>query len=559
MTRAPKVRALIALVAVTFAVVASVPTAIALEVGLSGKHAGTTFQTNGIDSVVADIAYRSTTGSSGTSAPKNRTLEGTSWSAATEQPTAGSSIRAVRMAWSPVKADERILVTQSSDGGIDAYVCNTTCNVTNDIGQVWSTAPGTPERRFDLAYEQVSGGALLVYGVDSSDPTQDIAYRTYSGGTWSAEQYLDDAVETSDVEYTLIILASKGGSDQVGLLGADTTNNDVNAWIWDGGAFGSFVEINAGAENPDEYQAAIAWESGSGNLVAVSVDAGTADCRYKEFTSDWSVDTTITCGNTSPVRWLSLKANPVSTAHDMVLAVGDNGADLSTVYWDGTAWGALVSQDTAMDFSNSRSFDFAWEATGSKGVLVWGTRSGQITYSAFTAPSTWGAATDTGMGTNTHRWVQLRANTAPVQGGPKILGAVLENGANDLGAISWDGTNLTVAGASVFTADTGTSTYESFDLEPRAASGGFTLNLFGGQTLNLFGFQIGLTTFIALVAGVVGLVFVLVWMRSRRRRGPSDHKSKSSSRGVRNRARQSDSGAEPEADIENEVEDERDA
>ena len=389
MTRARMVRALVALVAISFAVLAAAPAALALEVTLNSQHARATVQVNGIDSVVAEIVYRSNTGLNGTSAPKNRTLDGSSWTAAAEQATAGSSIRAVRMAWSPVTADERIFVTQSSDGWLDAYVCNTTCIVTNDIGQVWSTAPGTPERRFDVAYEQLSGGALLVYGVLSSNTTRDIAYRTYSGGAWSAEQYVDDAGETTDVQYTLIILASKRSGDQIGLVGADTTNNDVNAWIWDGGAFGSFVEVNAGAENPDEYQAAIAWESGSGNLVAVSVDSGTADCRSRQFTSDWSADTIFTCGGTSPVRWLSLKPNPVSTADDMVLAVGDNGADLSTVYWDGAAWSALVSQDPGIDFTNARSFDFAWEDTGSKGLLIWGTRSGQITYSAFTAPSTW--------------------------------------------------------------------------------------------------------------------------------------------------------------------------
>jgi len=49
----------------------------------------------------------------------------------------------------------------------------------------------------------------------------------------------------------------------------------------------------------------------------------------------------------------------------------------------------------------------------------------------------------------------------------RILGAVLEATANDLGAIKWDGTTFTVIGASTFTADTGTSTYESFELEYR--------------------------------------------------------------------------------------------
>jgi len=544
MARVPPAGILVALIVVSLSVLATVPSARAAESPPRDSQAGPAPRPNAADSVIAEIAYRSTSGSTGASAPKNRSLEGSSWTAATEQATAGSSIRAVRMAWSPVTADERIFVTQSTDGGLDAFVCRPTCNVTNDIGQVWSTAPGTPERRFDLAYESVSGAALLAYGVDSTDPTQDIAYRTYAGGAWSAEQYLDDPTDSSDVEYSLVILAARGGNDQIALLGADTTNDDVNAWIWDGGAFGSFVEVNAGAENPDEYQAAIAWESGSGHLLAVSVDAGTADCTSREFTSNWTVATTVPCGSSSPVRWLSLKPNPNLTAQDMVLAVGDNGNDLNTVYWDGTAWGAPVSQDTGIDFNNARSFDFAWEASGGRGVLAWGTAPGWITFSTFLAPNTWGNATDVSMGSSTHRWVQLRTNTAPVPGGARILGAVLENGANDLGAVSWDGTNLTVAGASVVTADTGSSTYESYDLQPRVTSSGFTFNLFGGGTINLFGFQIGLTTLLALVAGVAALIVLLAWRRrSRHGRAPSQRKSRSSRRS----SRRSGAGSPPPA------------
>src|SRR5207249_11276280 len=152
----------------------------------------------------AAIAYRSNTGSSTVNSAKTRTWDGTAWSAESEQATAGSPIRAVRMAWSPTDANTRISVTESDDGWLDAYVCTPTCTVTNNIGQVWSTAPGTPERRFDVAYENTSGDALLVYGVLSTDPTHDIAYRTYSGGSWGAEQYLDDTGRGTDVQYTQI-------------------------------------------------------------------------------------------------------------------------------------------------------------------------------------------------------------------------------------------------------------------------------------------------------------------------------------------------------------------
>ncbi|TLZ59602.1 MAG: hypothetical protein E6K13_09580, partial [Methanobacteriota archaeon] len=415
----------------------------------------------------ATAAYRSITGTNTVNSPKTRIWDGSAWSAETEQATAGSPIRGVRMAWSPIVSGTRTIVTVSDDGWLDAYVCTPGCTTTNNIGQVWSAAPGTPQKRFDVAYEQLSGDVLLVYGVLSASATRDLAYKTYSGGSWSAEQYIDDTAHATDIQYSLVLLASKKGSDQIGLLGGDTTNSDVNAWIWDGSSFGSYVEITPNAQNPDQEEGAIAWESNSGELLAVSAQSGSTSIVSRQFTTSWSATVTVGCADRDPVHWLALKANPLSTANDMVLVTGDDNPQLSTCYWTGSAWANAHLQIGGASTS-ARNFDFAWEDTGNKGLLVYGASSGQITRKTFTAPDTWGAATNTAMGSNGHPWVQLRTNPFPGAGATKILGAVMETTVDSLGAIKWDGTTFTVIGASTFTADAGTPTYESFDLEYRA-------------------------------------------------------------------------------------------
>ncbi len=418
------------------------------------------------------IGYRSNTGTDTVNSPKTRTWDGLSWSAETEQSTSGSSIRLVRMAWSPVSSTTRIVATLSDDGWIDAYVCTPACTVTNNIGQTWSAPPGQPQKRFDLAYEQVSGDALLVYGVLSTDTTRDIAYRTFVSGVWGAEQYLDDTGHSTDIQYSLIRLASRQGSDQIGLVGGDDTDDDANAWIWDGSAWGSSTEITATAENPQREQAAIAWESSSGHLLAVAVDGTNPEnIVSKEYTTTWSGTSTLRCaGVGNNIRWLSLKPNPVATANDMVLAAGENANGLYTCYWTGSAWANLNTHDTAIDAAGTRVFDFAWESSGSKGLLVWGTTAGVITYRTFAAPNTWGITTNVAMGTNVHAWVSLRTNPLPQPGAATIVGAVMETTANDLGEIRWDGTTFTVTGASAFTADTGTTAYDSFDLACQATN-----------------------------------------------------------------------------------------
>src|SRR5216117_3211460 len=424
------------------------------------------------------IAYRSNTGTNTVSSPKTRSWDGSSWGSEGEQSTATSPIRAVRVAPSPMSSSWRIIVTESDDGWLEAYVCTPTCTVTNNIGQVWSTAPGTPERRFDVAYENTSGDALLVYGVLSTDPTHDIAYRTYSGGSWGAEQYLDDPGHATDVQYTQIDLASKKGSDIIGMIGGDDTFDEANAWIWDGTAWGSYTQITGTMQSPNYRQVALAWESSSGNLLAVAAVASSNDIISKEYSASWSGTSQFTCasgsGMTKHTYWISLKANPLPTANDAVLGLVQENYDLNTCYWTGSAWANWVQHDTDYDAVQTRAFDFAWENSGSKGLLVWGTSrttgGGQVTYKTFTAPNTWGAQSNAAMGSGFDQWVQLRTN--PFSGTVKILGAVLDSN-RLLGALKWDGSTFTVIGANTFSADDGaTAAYESFDLRYRATIDG---------------------------------------------------------------------------------------
>jgi hypothetical protein len=411
----------------------------------------------------ADIAYRSNTGASTVNGPKTRAWDGSTWTGETEQPTAGSPLRAVRMAWSSTSSTARIVVTESNDGWLDAYVCTPACTVTNNVGQVWSTAPITSEIRFDIAYEPLSGEALLVYHKEGGTGSQDIAYRTHNGGGWSAEQYLDDAGHVAHVVYSLIKLAAKNGTDQIGMIGGDDTNNHVNAWIWDGSAWGSSTEITAAANPPNHEEVAIAWETNSGHLLAVAAE--TAQIRSKEYTTSWSSSVAYAFGGINPMERLSLKPNPAG--NDMVIAASTDGDDMGTAYWTGAAWANGISHETEPD-NGGRSFDFAWEPTGSKGLLVWGSNSyaaGQIRRKTFTAPSTWSGPTIVTMGANSHPWVQLRTNPSPGVGATKILGAVMEATALDLGGITWDGATFTVIGASTFSPDVGTALWESFELE----------------------------------------------------------------------------------------------
>src|SRR5207237_9226100 len=138
---------------------------------------------------------------------------------------------------------------------------------------------------------------------------------------------------------------------------------------------------------------------------AVSAVASSNDITSKEYSTSWSVTSQFTCasgsGMTKHTYWLSLKANPLATANDMVLGLVQENYDLNTCYWTGSAWANFVQHDNDYDAVQTRAFDFAWENSGSKGLLVWGTSrttgGGQVTYRTCPAPKTWGSQSNAAM------------------------------------------------------------------------------------------------------------------------------------------------------------------
>ncbi|TLZ40487.1 MAG: hypothetical protein E6K19_09275, partial [Methanobacteriota archaeon] len=154
------------------------------------------------------------------------------------------------------------------------------------------------------------------------------------------------------MQYTQIDLAPKKGSDTIGMIGGDDTFDEANAWIWDGSAWGSYTQITASMQSPNYRQVALAWESSSGNLLAVAALATPSDIISKEYTTTWSGTSTFTCSSgkgQDQTFWLSLKANPLASANDMVLGLVQDNYDLNTCYWTGSAWATWVQHDIDYD------------------------------------------------------------------------------------------------------------------------------------------------------------------------------------------------------------------
>ena len=212
---------------------------------------------------------------------------------------------------------------------------------------------------------------------------------------------------------------------------------------------------------------AVAYEQTSGRAWTAVGSGTTANTFTMRSQTAGSWNATTESPNIGGVpNWCTLKADPSS--NKLMLVSVDGSADLNVVYYSGAGswivnYGGFT-EDALVDTIAQRCADFAWEPTGSKGLIVWGTTTNKINYQAFSGTS-WGTASEPAMGTHEHPWVQLRTNPRSTVGGVKILGAVLEATAEDIGAISWDGSTFTIIGTNTISSDTTVITYECFDVE----------------------------------------------------------------------------------------------
>ena len=404
--------------------------------------------------------------------PKGQTWDGASWGSQSEMTSADSPVRFVRSIARPIAdgVSENIVVTSSDDGFLDAYVWDGNIwTTTNDVGK-----PGTgvnSYRCFDVAYEKDSGRALLVYSKGTT--SNEIGYKIWTvDGGWGSEQLLNLPYTSGKVRWVSLASSSAARSgtaddNEIALIYLDS-NKDVFGYVWTGLVWyemGATSVWDASAASAAEECIAVTYEQSTGEAMFIWADSVSTDFYYKTWDGSTLSENTLldipTAGGVG--NWMTLKADPSSD--DLFFLSIDGGSDLNTAYWNGNDWVVHFGHDSGVDSNAQRCADFAWEPSGGKGLLVYGTANGQITYKTFSAPNTWGSSINTAMGTYKHPWVQLETNTRFSSGDVMILGAILEANVLDLGSIQWDGTTFTVQGTSTFSADVGIVKYESFSLD----------------------------------------------------------------------------------------------
>lgn len=120
----------------------------------------------------------------------------------------------------------------------------------------------TSSRAFDIAYEQVSGEALVAYAKGASE---DVFFRTWTGGTPDPEQILDMPLGKP---LRWIALAARPGSDEIALLVIDD-DRQLAAAMWTGAGFTAVKVLDTDLEAADFEAAAVTFLPLSGAALVV--------------------------------------------------------------------------------------------------------------------------------------------------------------------------------------------------------------------------------------------------------------------------------------------------
>jgi hypothetical protein len=150
------------------------------------------------------------------------------------------------------------MVAAFSTSGLSVYHAESN-DWQSDLVQPLAVA--NPARRpFDLAYQQASGNAMLVY----ADNLGSLSYRTRTELGWSDPAPV--TTPTSEVEW--VDLFSHPTSDEVTLLYADV-DSVLTATVWDGSAWSTTQLLESSLRIRDWQNFAGAYESASGDFLAV--------------------------------------------------------------------------------------------------------------------------------------------------------------------------------------------------------------------------------------------------------------------------------------------------
>ncbi len=383
--------------------------------GSRGVSGGVTVAT---DAEEAMIVY----GEGNESTPRFRQWDGSTWGDEGSLLSIGSTLRWV-VTQAGTTREEYVAATLGSNSNVRAQVFS--LGSWDNIVTLTTDISNTGARGFDLAYETVSGNAMVAYCDGGSDPS----YRLWDGSSWSGATTIPTSLG-ADCEW--IDLASNPQSNEIVMVVRDSSGDPYEAQVWDGSTWGNATTF--GDSRVSAYSGQSVEFTESGSQAVVVTPSGNPPGRFTYNVWDgtaWSGDDTEAINGR--LHWSSLASNVGSD--ELVMCYMDDDSSLGAIRWTGAGWEDDTLFTGAVYTEGDPTYACVYENGGGRDDNILSTYSadGATNFRTFDTTAWSGAST-----------VNTLNPTATMQlartGVDLILGAFLDDGADALRFSAWDGT-----------------------------------------------------------------------------------------------------------------------
>ena len=288
-----------------------------------------------------------------TSTPKYRQWSGSAWGDESDALGVGAPINWI-VNHAGTTREEYVLATLGTDAAVKAQVF--TNGEWSNQQTITSNSGNSAARGFDLAYETLSGTAMIVACNNATNPI----YYLWDGSSWTSGGAITMNY-TGNCEW--LKLAANPVSDEIVLLARNAAGSTYEAQVWSGSAWGNSTTLGSVASAASEGMA-VNYEASGNQAVVVTSDGNPSRFRWTAWNGTaWSAAATVaTAGR---VYWGEIVNNVGND--NMALCYVDHNSNIGAVRWTGAAWTGQTDLDVAGAYTTaSRVVSCAFETTSGR-------------------------------------------------------------------------------------------------------------------------------------------------------------------------------------------------
>jgi uncharacterized protein YheU (UPF0270 family) len=323
-----------------------------------------------------------------TATPQQSAWRGTTFGTTSGTVALPDRYRIMQGADAPTR-NEKIVVGIDASGNVTGVMWN---------GTSWSALPinnlGTVSETYwwgaDVAHEQVSGDALVVWNDNSQAAGLKLRYAVWNGSSWSTPQSIAAYTGTEPQNVTLAVDPS---SDVMVLYVNDVAADDY-ALVWNGSSWGNAITLDtSGTAENDQNTLGVAFEARTGRaMVAYNKDLD-PKVYYRIWNgTSWSAEASVAApaGVAGEARTIFLASD--YTSNRIVLgAMGANREGWVNV-WDGSSWGTSVQVETSIAGVYYHNIAVAFERTSGQALVAYAeSAQSLVRYRTWDASTGWSA------------------------------------------------------------------------------------------------------------------------------------------------------------------------